>query len=67
MLPELEAERQLLAIEAASVPHMTQQARLSVLDRWGRRGRKEQPASAGAALASLPIPIVKHPVKKRRR
>lgn len=73
MLPELQAERQLLAIEAASVPHMTQQSRLDVLTRWARRGQPKQARPAltkdemHAALAASGIPIVHVTKKKRRR
>lgn len=66
MLPELEAERQLRAIEAASVPHMTPSSRMNILTRWGRRGRREKPQSAAEELAKLPIRVIQVPKKVKR-
>jgi hypothetical protein len=63
MLPQLQAERQLQAIEAASVPHMTEQARGRLISRHVRRARAERPKTAGEALATLPIPVIYEPPK----
>ena len=70
MLPELQAEQQLYAIEAASVPHMTPQSKSGVFERLMRRVRR--PATGRtkeemyAALAASGVPIV-HTKKKRRK
>jgi hypothetical protein len=58
MLPQLQAERQLLAIEACSVPHMAETSRLAVLNRHARRIEGTRtPQSALEALQRLPIPV----------
>lgn len=68
-LPRLAAERQLDAIEAASVPHLKDPDRKRIVARLTRRLRNEKPKTAGEALASLPIPVVYEtaPAKTRRR
>lgn len=63
MLPRLQAERQMQAIEATSMPHYTEKARGRVMARLRRRINDEAPKTAGEALATLPIPIVYEPVK----
>jgi hypothetical protein len=70
MLPQLEAERQLLAIEAACVPHMTQQAGAGVLRRYEQRlGGDASRKSALEALTAAGIQIVREPkrTKAKRR
>lgn len=62
-LPQLQAERQLLAIEASSVPHVTENVRKKIVGRLLRRVRREKPRTAGEALATLPIPVVYEPAK----
>lgn len=58
-LPRLAAERQLDAIEAASMPHLKDEARKPIFARLRRRIRGEKRfQSAGEALATLPIPVV---------
>ncbi len=69
MLPELQAERQLLAIEAASVPHMTDKSRTSVIGRWERlsRGAAAHAKSAVEALLQSGIPVRYVPTPKHAR
>lgn len=63
MLPELQAEEQLAAIEAASVPHMTDQARRQILSRiHAAIPTRAKPATPGD-LATAGI-RVKHVPKK---
>lgn len=63
MLPELQAEEQLAAIEAASFPELTDQARRQILARIHMAiPRKAKPATPGD-LASAGI-NVKHVPKK---
>jgi hypothetical protein len=58
MLPELQAERQLLAIEAASVPHLKQEKAGQLIDRWVRRARGITAGkSVSQALMESGIPI----------
>lgn len=61
MLPTLQVERQLAAIEAASVPHMTSPARRDVLrEHQATLGRDSKPVAATEAdLASIRI-LVEH-------
>jgi hypothetical protein len=54
MLPELEAQRQLLAIEVASFPHITNDARRQIISRLQRQTQVEQrPLSLTDALSGL--------------
>lgn len=66
MLPQLHAERQLLAIEAASVPHMKDTARQAVIRRHQRTVTRDQTTtrarSAHEALLAAGIPVVRVPV-----
>lgn len=67
MLPQLHAERQLLAIEAASVPHMKDTARQAVIRRHQRTVTRDQTTrarSAHEALLAAGIPVVRVPVAK---
>lgn len=57
MLPQLAAERQLLAIEAAAVPHWKPQAQSEVIRRLSRRASDTRARTLGEALAAAPIPI----------
>jgi hypothetical protein len=59
MMPQLAAERQLLAIEAASVPHMNEQGRRNVFRKYfAQIGEKAKPAKATPAdIAALGIRV----------
>lgn len=61
MLPLLLAERQLLAIEASSIPHMKDEARREVFARLERAVTGTKRKSATEALLSLPINVVEIP------
>lgn len=50
MLAPLQAERQLLAIEVISVPHMKQDAIGRLLGRLQRRARRERPKTVAEQL-----------------
>ena len=64
MQPVVEARRQLLAIEAAMVPHMKESAIKETVGRHTRIvGRADAHRNAVSALASLPIPVVHEPKK----
>jgi hypothetical protein len=58
MLPELQNEQQILAIEAASVPHMKQDTRRSVFARLTkRRGGEVRARSLTQALTEAGVPV----------
>jgi hypothetical protein len=67
MLPQLQAERQLLAIEAASVPHMEKSSRSSLIDRYIARARGEavRAKSFVEALMAEGVRVVQVPASKR--
>jgi len=70
MLPQLQAERQLRAIEAAVVPHMKTEDAKSVTGRYRRqledRATAKKPASGGLfeAFQRAGLPIVYEEAKK---
>jgi hypothetical protein len=67
MLPLLEAEQQLRAIEAASVPQMKDDARRAVFDRYARvieRSTTGRAKTAHEALLAAGIPVVYKPGRK---
>jgi hypothetical protein len=70
MLPALYAERQLLAIEAASVPHMSEHVRRELVGRYARRveraGGETKPRSAHEALLAAGVKVAEVPAKPRR-
>lgn len=67
MLPELAAERQLLAIEAVSVPHMKPDAVDRVVGRYKRMlaPREERPRSLLDAFQRAGFKVVYEPVQKK--
>jgi hypothetical protein len=68
MLPEIQAEQQLLAIEAASLPHMKDEDRRGIFARYQSRLRglgKAQPRSAHQALMQARIRVKRTKLKKR--
>lgn len=69
MLPELHAERQLELIEAASVPHMTDDARRKVFGRYTDRlqagAGMTRARTAHEALMAAGIRVVEVPRKRR--
>jgi hypothetical protein len=68
MLPQLQAERQLLAIEAASVPHMEQRSRAKVIGRYERHARDATRAkSTFEALIQAGVPVHDVPTSKGTR
>jgi hypothetical protein len=71
MLPELQAERQLLAIEAATMahPNLEPRVRAAVLSRYQRRleGRSARAKTAAEALGGLGIPVIHEPAPARSR
>lgn len=67
MLPELRAERQLAAIEAASVPHMDADGHRKTIGKYTRLlGREpgEQRTSLAEALGGLSMRRISEPTKK---
>lgn len=67
MLPELEAQQQLLAIEAAAVPHMKPEAAGRVMRRYVDRirPRETKARSLHGALMQAGIRVIETPVEKR--
>ena len=66
MLPQLRAEAQIAAIEAAALPHMEAAERTSVIRMYQntiRRSEEEKPTSAVEALTRAGIPIEYVPVE----
>jgi hypothetical protein len=59
MLPRLQAERQLAAIEAASFPEMSRNDRREVLRKYQRESGRDQKAARAteADLAAMPITV----------
>lgn len=68
MLPELQAEEQLAAAEAASVPHMTDQARRQTLSRMQAQLAPVKARQAtDADLRTVGIRVTHVPKKENRR
>lgn len=69
MLPRLQAERQLRAIEAASVPHMKPEDVSRVMRRHGEQlnPKEQRPRGLHDALMGAGIQVVEVPTPKRSR
>lgn len=68
MLPQLHAERQTAAIEAASVPHMSANSQREMLAKYRRlaAGGKQVARTLVEALGGVQIRRVEVPTKKRK-
>jgi len=63
MLAPLQAEHQLRTIESVSVPKMKPDAANKLIDKLGRRARREKPRSGAEQLMGA-MKVVQEPKKK---